>query len=1617
MLTWLIKKINKKFDNEIIKSRQDLYLVFGLSVLSIAALLFIVQGVFFIFNQVALSVTWSTPVNIDTETGLSSGKGVQIKMESATKTHLFYSGNFGAATRYSTITSGVTSTPELVYDSNSLANFRSLDIVLSSSNVPYVFQSSNQDDLYYAVRDGGVGGGCLNSNWSCYTITSTLYVGDLSAAMQGDNLMVTARNTNNGDLVYFTCDIGSCTVPGDWTTEIIFDSDGNNTYHDMAVNSANQPVVAYRNHTDGFVHYATRVGGGGGTGCLDNDWSCVKVDTCAADYIGLAFDSTGAMGVSYVSSTDAGTLRFAYQDSGSTGCDAAGTSTFTCEDANTEANAIDNTSIVFTGIIPAISYYNDEAAGSDEFKVAYKQGGSWTIDRTSAVDNGSFYSSIDSFGTTVGVGYYNEADNNDIFFTDAPFVFNTAPTVTSVSSYQASSSTVMVTTTISDVDLDVTRLRIDYSTDGSAWIPATIGSVTQVGGEGDGVTTALGQINDIDTDNDGSVDLEFEWNANEDIPDTEDTSVFIRVTPNDYIVSGDIVSSTAFEVDTKAPGIPKNLAINTTTINSITLYLFDPLNNAPLTEDINFSEHKIFYRAGGGIGPSLSPLNGLEHEDSDLSDFNFNGTSTTTVSGLDSNTFYEFNIWDYDSWGRYTGAGIEATTYTLAPTPTGLATDTIGLDSARFSVDQFNNDSDDSSAYYFYIFKVSDATVNDNSGWQSGDNTWSTGEGVLTLDPNTQYTAQVKYRNGDGVETATTSINFYTLANAPSGASAVADSSSQITVSWSGDGTEYYVENITAGTNSGWIANTSYAFTGLSDGTQYSFRVKSRNGDSAETDWSGTVSATTQSAGGGGAPPAGNPAPAPDPACEGPTCLPEDEDEDEEYAITGYVVINNDEVLTLDPNLQIDLFFTEKVSGYFVGEAPYDIEMGVFGECDFSESMQVVNFEKNPTENPNYFTTTDNYLISVGYGPKKICVKFRGEQTSGNFVTYDAYDTVKLASHCEMNPPYYTSIKDPSGRELKLDGTDYINLIKNTTKNYYRSWQGCEGVKLFKYYVSAEPFSDSNLGAMLPGLPTNPLTSNKEYKNYGVSIIGLYNTILTQIYNFPKYVYLRIGAVTDYGTFWGSSVKIGTEPITLEQFCKEYPDDKVCIPEIDTDGDGIPDFKDNCPNKVNSDQKDTDGDGIGDACDAHDDLLDEDCVGENCQGEPEPEPEPEPKPEIPPEIPPLSEPTPSGDQPVAGGATPVAPPSAPGAGVPVISTPPETAGESVLEKSTVVEEKIEEKVVIVKTVQKTIKTIQKFTNNPQVEAVNEKAVAPAVATVAVANVVAGAAVGGFQLPQVLIFLRYLFTQPLLLLRLRKRKDWGVIYNSFTKQPLDLATVRVIDTLTNRVISSQVTDSQGRYLIPVVPGTYKIEITKPGFSSFSSHLMKEKEDSKYINLYHGEELTIEEPTAINYNIPIDPLDKELSTTQVLKEHTVKSTQNIIALVGLIITLISFAISPTTIIALFFFLHLLFYSMFYRFSHVNLPAVWGKVVEKLNQKPLGRVVVRVFDSTYNKLVETGVTDKKGRYAVLVGPSTYYVTYDKPGFKEEKSPILDYSSQKTEGLGGIINRSEEMEKISNQ
>ncbi len=313
-------------------------------------------------------------------------------------------------------------------------------------------------------------------------------------------------------------------------------------------------------------------------------------------------------------------------------------------------------------------------------------------------------------------------------------------------------------------------------------------------------------------------------------------------------------------------------------------------------------------------------------------------------------------------------------------------------------------------------------------------------------------------------------------------------------------------------------------------------------------------------------------------------------------------------------------------------------------------------------------------------------------------------------------------------------------------------------------------------------------------------------------------------------------------------------------------------------------------------------------------------------------------------------------------------------------------------------------------NDPRIQAFNKKIAVPLAAALAMAN-----AAVAFQLPYLINLFRYLFSQPYMWWHRRKQKSWGVVYNSYTKEPVDLATIRLVDVVTGRTMASQVTDFHGRYFMSANQGQFRLEVVKPGFAGFSEFLKEKDEDTKFANLYHGAAFyPPHDQFEINYNIPLDPIVENKPLGKILRDNLWEKINYGLSFAGMAASLMSFVVTPSWYTFGFVCLHVGLFTIFYRFAHHKLPPVWGAVRELGTKSPVGRVVVRVFDSAYNKLVNTAVTDSTGRYAILVGPSTYYLSYEKPGYIKKLSPTLDYSSKKTDGMGGIINRDEMLEKI---
>ena len=184
-------------------------------------------------------------------------------------------------------------------------------------------------------------------------------------------------------------------------------------------------------------------------------------------------------------------------------------------------------------------------------------GGAWTVDDI----NGTGIKPLQAFGV-----YSTDVTPNPyVTQVYAKVYYNVAPATTtpaSITQYTDGSGYVSFQTTVSDSDLDTTRLKVEYSDDGGTnWYDPDLVSATPSSGTVD-LNNAnpyqIGSVNPIGT-NTGSVTLTVVWNTksaangNGSLSGTDQSDIQVRVTPNDFSLDGTAQASYNFSVDNLNP--------------------------------------------------------------------------------------------------------------------------------------------------------------------------------------------------------------------------------------------------------------------------------------------------------------------------------------------------------------------------------------------------------------------------------------------------------------------------------------------------------------------------------------------------------------------------------------------------------------------------------------------------------------------------------------------------------------------------------------------------------------------------------------------------------------------------------------------------------------------------------------------------------------------------------------------------------------------------------------------------------------------------------------------------------------------------------------------------------
>ena len=260
---------------------------------------------------------------------------------------------------------------------------------------------------------------------------------------------------------------------------------------------------------------------------------------------------------------------------------------------------------------------------------------------------------------------------------------------------------------------------------------------------------------------------------------------------------------------------------------------------------------------------------------------------------------------------------------------------------------------------------------------------------------------------------------------------------------------------------------------------------------------------------------------------------------------------------------------------------------------------------------------------------------------------------------------------------------------------------------------------------------------------------------------------------------------------------------------------------------------------------------------------------------------------------------------------------------------------------------------------------------------------------------------------------RKRRPWGTVYDSVTKQPLDPVHLTLKDEY-GKEIATTITDLDGRFGFLVPPGKYKISANKSDYEFPSKKLFGKEKDELYSNLYFNETIELkEEGEVLIKNIPMDAtnfnwnefsknqnreLMKFYSQTEVFMSHV----SNVLFYAGIFTSVVLIFTSPSPINIIVFGIYAVIFIL--RIFGVK-PKKPGNVSEKDTGYPVPLSIMRIFSADLDREISHAVVNKNGKYYSLVPDNNYYVKISEKVGEDEYKEI--YTSPEFKVKGGYIGK----------
>jgi hypothetical protein len=250
---------------------------------------------------------------------------------------------------------------------------------------------------------------------------------------------------------------------------------------------------------------------------------------------------------------------------------------------------------------------------------------------------------------------------------------------------------------------------------------------------------------------------------------------------------------------------------------------------------------------------------------------------------------------------------------------------------------------------------------------------------------------------------------------------------------------------------------------------------------------------------------------------------------------------------------------------------------------------------------------------------------------------------------------------------------------------------------------------------------------------------------------------------------------------------------------------------------------------------------------------------------------------------------------------------------------------------------------------------------------------------------------------------RRRRVWGVIYDSKTKQPIPYAKVDLRDQ-SNRVLETRYADRYGRYGFLTSPASLHQKSTQVALDprspkhTFPSTLVTTDPDFiVYDHIYKGGPLSIQRDVLVNYNIPLDSkanLAKAVSVVGSATGRAIGTLLNIGFWIGVVTAPLNVLLFPSTSSFTIFGVFLLANTA--RIS-LDLFRPYGMVTDSKTNKPLSYALVTLTKSNGDRAAFT-VSDEQGRYFLLADPGSYTLTFYTPAnIQPQRSQTIPLTTKK--------------------